>query len=122
MSMIRPGDAPAAARFAANVTPAAGPAALAVAGDGPRASYGELALTGETADWRPDGHGGKHVTVGDEEAVVLFNTVTRLELVLQRLSGHPRVRVCPLWMICGCLSLFYRMQDRNSASPSGLWH
>ena len=41
-------------------------------------------LTDQTAQWRPDGHRGKCVTVGEEVAVVLFNTETTLGLAPHR--------------------------------------
>jgi hypothetical protein len=59
-------------------------AAPATSGGGPGVSYGDLRLTDETAGWRPDGHRGKHVTVGEEDAVVLFNTETQLALAPHR--------------------------------------
>jgi hypothetical protein len=59
-------------------------AAPATSGAGAGVSYGELTLTDETADWRPDGHRGKHVTVAEEDAVVLFNTATTLGLAPHR--------------------------------------
>ncbi|MEU9923029.1 right-handed parallel beta-helix repeat-containing protein [Streptomyces griseoluteus] len=54
------------------------------AGGGAGVSYGDLVLTDETADWRPDGHRGKRLTVGREVAVVLFNTGTTLGLAPHR--------------------------------------
>jgi hypothetical protein len=59
-------------------------AAPATSGGGSGVSYGDLRLTDETAEWRPDGHRGKHVTVGEEDAVVLFNTETTLGLAPHR--------------------------------------
>jgi hypothetical protein len=59
-------------------------AAPATSGGGSGVSYGDLRLTDETAEWRPDGHRGKHVTVGEEDAVVLFNTETQLALAPHR--------------------------------------
>jgi hypothetical protein len=46
--------------------------------------YRELTLTDETANWRPDGHRGKQVTVGEQAAVVRFNTTTTLGLAPHR--------------------------------------
>lgn len=59
-------------------------AAPATSRGGSGVSYGEFTLTDETADWRPDGHRGKHVTVAEEDAVVLFNTATTLGLAPHR--------------------------------------
>jgi hypothetical protein len=59
-------------------------AAPATSGRGAGVSYDDLTLTDDTADWRPDGHRGKHVTVGEEDAVVLFNTATTLGLAPHR--------------------------------------
>jgi hypothetical protein len=59
-------------------------AAPATAGGGAGVSYDEFTLTDESADWRPDGHRGKRVTVGEEVAVVLFNTATTLGLAPHR--------------------------------------
>ncbi|GGP79455.1 right-handed parallel beta-helix repeat-containing protein [Streptosporangium pseudovulgare] len=53
-------------------------------GSGGGVSYGELTLTDENADWRPDGHRGKPVTVDGQDAVVLFNTPTMLGLAPHR--------------------------------------
>jgi hypothetical protein len=49
-------------------------------GGGGGVSYGALTLTDDSADWRPDGHRGKQLAVGDERALVAFNTPTRLGL------------------------------------------
>jgi hypothetical protein len=59
-------------------------AAPATSGSAGGVAYGDLTLTDETADWRPDGHRGKQVTVGEENAVVLFNTATQLGLAPHR--------------------------------------
>ncbi|HYZ27894.1 MAG TPA: right-handed parallel beta-helix repeat-containing protein [Thermoleophilaceae bacterium] len=59
-------------------------AAPAAAGSGATVSYGDLTVTDTGAGWRPDGHRGKEVTVGDELAVVLFNTETTLGLAPRR--------------------------------------
>jgi hypothetical protein len=59
-------------------------AAPAAAGGGTGVSYGDLTVTDETARWRPDGHRGKPLTVGEEQAVVLFNTSTTLALAPRR--------------------------------------
>jgi hypothetical protein len=59
-------------------------AAPATGGSGAGVSYGDLTLTDDTADWRTDGHRGKHVTLGEEDAVVLFNTATTLLLAPHR--------------------------------------
>jgi hypothetical protein len=59
-------------------------AAPAAEGDGAGVSYGELSLTDGSAHWRPDGHRGKRVAVGDEVAIVLFNTESQLGLAPHR--------------------------------------
>lgn len=52
--------------------------AAAGGGDGVRCS--RLFLTDEHADWTPDGHRGKRVTVGGQSALVMYNTATELAL------------------------------------------
>ena len=58
--------------------------APATEGGGAGVSYGDLTLTDKSAVWRPDGHRGKRVTVGEETAVVMFNTATMLGLAPHR--------------------------------------
>ncbi|MFD0818067.1 right-handed parallel beta-helix repeat-containing protein, partial [Micromonospora zhanjiangensis] len=52
----------------------------ATSGGGPTVGYGRLSLTDTAADWRPDGHLGKTVTVGSRTATVASNTATELRL------------------------------------------
>jgi hypothetical protein len=59
-------------------------AAPEAAGAGAGVRYDELLLTDEDADWRPDGHRGKQVIVGEQRAVVLFNSATQLGLAPHR--------------------------------------
>ncbi|MYR46257.1 right-handed parallel beta-helix repeat-containing protein [Streptomyces sp. SID5910] len=63
-------------------------AAPATEGGGEGVSYGPLSLTDEGADWLPDGHLGKEVTVGEGSdavtAVVAGNTATALTLAPER--------------------------------------
>ncbi|GGU61127.1 right-handed parallel beta-helix repeat-containing protein [Streptomyces daghestanicus] len=54
--------------------------APAARGGGGGVTYGPLSLTDAGADWPPDGHLGKRVTVGDGTAVVTGNTATGLSL------------------------------------------
>lgn len=58
--------------------------APAAAGSGAGVSYGDFTLTDTSADWRPDGHRGKELTVGDEVVVVVFNTHDTLGLAPHR--------------------------------------
>jgi hypothetical protein len=59
-------------------------AAPAAEGGGAGVSYGELSLTDGSAHWRPDGHRGKRVVVGEQTAMVLFNTESELGLAPHR--------------------------------------
>ncbi|GGY99415.1 right-handed parallel beta-helix repeat-containing protein [Streptomyces poonensis] len=54
--------------------------ASAASGGGPGVRYGSLSLTDEHAHWPPDGHRGKRVTVGEQSAMVTYNTATELGL------------------------------------------
>ena len=49
-------------------------------GSGDTVSYGPLHLTDTGADWQPDGHAGKFVESGSQQATVVGNTATRLTL------------------------------------------
>ncbi|WP_180687713.1 right-handed parallel beta-helix repeat-containing protein [Streptomyces gossypiisoli] len=55
-------------------------AAPATSGGGDGVRCTDLSLIDETADWPPDGHRGKQVTVGGQHAMVTFNTETELSL------------------------------------------
>ncbi|MFI7407372.1 right-handed parallel beta-helix repeat-containing protein [Streptomyces sp. NPDC049627] len=59
-------------------------AAPAASGGGAGVHFTSLSLTDENADWPPDGHRGKRLTVGGQSAVVTFNTSTRLALAPMR--------------------------------------
>jgi parallel beta-helix repeat protein len=49
-------------------------------GNGAAVSYGPFHLTDTGAEWQPDGHVGKLVESGAQQAVVVANTATRLTL------------------------------------------
>jgi hypothetical protein len=55
-------------------------AAPATSGGGDGVRFGSLSMTDENAEWPPDGHRGKELTVGQQSAVVTFNTATELAL------------------------------------------
>ena len=59
-------------------------AAPAASGGGEGVHFTSLSLTDENADWPPDGHRGKRLTVGEQNAVVTFNTSTQLALAPMR--------------------------------------
>jgi hypothetical protein len=52
----------------------------ATSGGGPTVSYGRLSLVDTGADWRPDGHLGKTLTVGTRTATVATNTTNEIRL------------------------------------------
>ncbi len=54
--------------------------APAASGGGAGVRYDELTLVDENADWPPDGHRGKQLTVGTRCAMVTYNTRTELRL------------------------------------------
>ncbi len=56
-------------------------AAPATMGGGPGVRFTPLSMTDENADWAPDSHRGKELTVGGQTAVVTVNTATELTLV-----------------------------------------
>ncbi|MEU2878030.1 right-handed parallel beta-helix repeat-containing protein [Streptomyces sp. NPDC007070] len=56
----------------------------AASGSGPGVRCTALSLTDEDADWPPDGHRGKEVTVGGQSAVVARNSATELTLAPRR--------------------------------------
>ncbi|NGO09862.1 right-handed parallel beta-helix repeat-containing protein [Streptomyces sp. HC44] len=60
-------------------------AAPATSGGGEGVHFTSLSMTDENADWPPDGHRGKQLTVGTQSAVVTFNTATELALA----PAHP---------------------------------
>jgi parallel beta-helix repeat protein len=49
-------------------------------GGGDTVTYRRLSLTDSAADWLPDGHAGKLVVCGSQQATVVSNTATRLTL------------------------------------------
>jgi hypothetical protein len=53
-------------------------------GGGNTVSYTPLSLTDTTADWVADGHRGKWITAGGQQAIVMGNTPTRLTLAAVR--------------------------------------
>ncbi|WP_409473720.1 right-handed parallel beta-helix repeat-containing protein [Streptomyces sp. HC307] len=55
-------------------------AAPAASGGGDGVRFSRLSMIDENADWPPDGHRGKQLTVGAQHAVVTFNTETELRL------------------------------------------
>ncbi|MFD7275708.1 right-handed parallel beta-helix repeat-containing protein [Streptomyces sp. NPDC059862] len=55
-------------------------AAPAASGGGDGVRFSRLSMIDENADWPPDGHRGKQLTVGTQHAVVTFNTETELRL------------------------------------------
>ncbi|GGZ91645.1 right-handed parallel beta-helix repeat-containing protein [Streptomyces echinoruber] len=59
-------------------------AAPAASGGGPGVRCTELSLVDEGADWPPDGHRGKRLTVGGQSALVTYNTATELALAPAR--------------------------------------
>lgn len=59
-------------------------AAPAASGGGEGVHFTSLSLTDENADWPPDGHRGKRLTVGGQSALVTFNTSTQLALAPMR--------------------------------------
>ncbi|GGL90322.1 hypothetical protein GCM10010129_37780 [Streptomyces fumigatiscleroticus] len=58
--------------------------APAASGGGQGVRHGLLSLTDEHADWLPDAHRGKELTVGDRTALVMSNTGTTLALAPSR--------------------------------------
>ncbi|WP_460350578.1 right-handed parallel beta-helix repeat-containing protein [Actinoallomurus acanthiterrae] len=52
----------------------------ATEGEGDMVSYGAQSLIDTAADWRPNGHIGKCVTAGVQEAIVMGNSATELAL------------------------------------------
>ncbi|CAL9366683.1 hypothetical protein SUDANB176_00782 [Streptomyces sp. enrichment culture] len=59
-------------------------AAPAAAGGGPGVRFAPLSMTDENADWAPDAHRGKQLTVGGQTALVTFSTATELGLAPTR--------------------------------------
>ncbi len=55
-------------------------AAPAVTGGGPGVRFAPLSMTDEDADWAPNAHRGKQLTVGGQTAVVMAGTATELAL------------------------------------------
>ncbi|MBZ9638162.1 right-handed parallel beta-helix repeat-containing protein [Streptomyces sp. PSKA30] len=55
-------------------------AAPAASGGGDGVRFSRLSMIDENADWPPDGHRGKQLTVGTQHTVVTFNTETELRL------------------------------------------
>jgi len=53
-------------------------------GGGETVSYSPLSLTDTAASWVPDGHRGKWITAGGQQAIVMGNSTTRLTLAPRR--------------------------------------
>ncbi|NJC71341.1 right-handed parallel beta-helix repeat-containing protein [Planosporangium thailandense] len=54
------------------------------AGGGRTVSYTPRSLVDTAADWRPDGHRGKWITAGGQQAIVMGNSATELTLAPRR--------------------------------------
>lgn len=57
-------------------------------GAGPTVSYGPSRLVDTAASWRPDGHRGKVLKAGGQQATVVANTVHELRLAPRRPGMH----------------------------------